>query len=105
METKPAPRRNIAEGAAEGNRKALSRREHELQDVALILASPTGRRFFYRYLEVCHVFKTSFDNSGSVTAFNEGERNVGLRLFRDINDASPESYSVMLKEAKENENV
>lgn len=98
-------KRNIAEGAAEGNRKALSRREEEVQDVAMLLASRTGRRFVWRYLTLCGVFKTSFDNSGSVTAFNEGQRNIGLRLMADVNDAAPDSYQVMLRESKEIDNA
>lgn len=76
-------------------------RERELGDIRWILSSPQGRRFFWRYLGECGVFKTSFTGS-SQTFFNEGQRNVGLMLLADLNEAQPDAYVTMMKEAKEN---
>ena len=81
------------------------RRERELADIYSILQTPGGRRFVWRYLGLCNVFKTSFNHSGSITAFNEGSRNIGLMLLDDVNEASPDSLTVMMKEAKEQRNV
>lgn len=78
-------------------------RERELADIHQILQSQYGRRFYWRYLTECKVFETSFSHSGSITAFNEGVRNVGLKLLTDLNEASPDSYLTMLKESKENQ--
>lgn len=75
-------------------------REQELNDIRSVLAEKPGRRFVWRYLAECGVFKTSFTGS-SETFFKEGMRNIGLKLLADINDASPESYMVMVKEDKE----
>jgi hypothetical protein len=94
-------RRNIADGAAEGNRKALNVHEQNIADVAMLLSTRPGRRFIWRYLETCGVFRTSFDNSGSVTAYNEGRREIGLRMLADVNEAAPDQYLVMLRESKE----
>lgn len=82
--------------------EAVLKRKHEQQrrDIQWVLSEAAGRRFVLRYLEECGVFRTSFNNSGSITAFNEGQRNVGLMLFSDLNEASPEMYQVMLKEKK-----
>lgn len=80
-------------------RKARWSREDEVADVKALLKLPEGRRFFWRYLSECSVFKTSFTGN-SQTFFNEGERNVGLKLMADINEADPEAYIVMLREAK-----
>lgn len=81
---------------------ARNRRETELADVRWLLADPRGRRFFWRYLEHCGVFRTSFTGS-SETFFREGSRNVGLALMADMNEADPEAYVQMLAEAKEAE--
>lgn len=72
-------------------------RKQELQDINAILTTVGGRRFFYRYLVACHVFETSMTGS-AYTYFNEGERNVGLRLMADLNDANPEAYSQIIRE-------
>ncbi len=79
-------------------------RENELDDVRHVLSTPNGRRFFWRYLSECGVFKTSFDGS-SRTYFNEGERNVGLKLMADVNDADPEAYVTMLLESRGDKDV
>lgn len=84
----------------EAGRKQRFSREQELEDVKFILGSLQGRRFVWRYLEECGVFKTSFTGT-SQTFFLEGERNVGLRLLADINEAQPEAYVTMMKENKQ----
>lgn len=85
----------------EASVKVKKGRNQEIQDIAFILNDKRGRRFFWRYLSTCGVFKSSADNSGSWTYFNEGRRNVGLQLLSDMDEAAPEAYSLMLKESKE----
>lgn len=84
-------------------RSEESKRNQELNDVEFVLSTPQGRRFLWRLLGVCHVFKTSFTGN-STTFFNEGKRDVGLRLLGDINEASPDSYLKMMQEAKKEQN-
>lgn len=74
-------------------------RDIELDDVKWILSTPQGRRFMWRYLGECGVFKSSFVGQYQ-TFFNEGERNIGLKLLADVNDAHPEAYVLMMKEAR-----
>lgn len=87
----------------EGVKKLTERekrgRELELSDVAFILGSEQGRRFFWRYLTLCHVFETSFTGNNT-TFFNEGERNIGLIMMADLNNSCPETYIKMLQESK-----
>lgn len=82
---------------AEG--KVRKTREGELLDMKWILSEPMGRRFLWRYLDICGVFRSSFTGS-SDTFFREGERNIGLKLLADINESHPEAYLLMMKEAK-----
>ena len=85
----------------EAAKKEKRGRDLEIDDMSFILSHKGGRRFMWRLLCECGVFKLSADNSGSWTYFNEGRRNVGLKLLNDINETSPESYFLMLKESKE----
>lgn len=77
--------------------KEKDQRRQELDDVRYILSNAVGRRFFWRYLGECGLFQSSFTGS-SETFFREGQRNVGLKLMADLNDADPNAYAVMLKE-------
>jgi hypothetical protein len=93
MQTNAADPRQIREA------KQTSReiRKQELKDVSLILSTIEGRRFFFRYLCECGIFKTSFTGS-SETFFREGQRNVGLSLLADLNDADPTMYAKIMEE-------
>jgi len=93
--------RNAADPAQvkEAERKERFGRERELEDVRFILQTLQGRRLIWRYLALCGVFRTSFTGN-SHTFFNEGERNIGLKLLADVNEADPESYLKMMKESK-----
>ena len=80
-------------------------RKMELEDVRDILETPAGRRTFWRYLTECRVFGSVFNNSGSMTYFNEGRRDVGLKIMADITEANDEAYLLMMREAKDREFV
>lgn len=74
-------------------------RRKELEDVAFILGTEQGRRFYWRYMVLCGLFKSSFTGNNT-TFFNEGERNIGLRLQADLNESNPNAYLQMLSESK-----
>lgn len=78
-------------------------RDRELDDLRFILSTDQGRRFVWRVLSRCGVFKISFTGS-SQTFFNEGERSIGLYLLNEVMDADPDSYVKMyVKDKKESE--
>ena len=81
----------------EANKKEKFGRKEELSDVYFILSTVQGRRFFWRYLSACGIFRTSFTGN-SETYFLEGKRSTGLMLLADINEADPDSYLKMIKE-------
>lgn len=81
--------------------KAKFRRENELADVAHVLSSPQGRRFIWRYLALCD--RISADNSGSWTYFNEGERNVAIKIKTEVIEAAPDMFIKMMMESRERE--
>jgi len=80
--------------------RSLSFRQQELNDLAYVLSSRQGRRFLWRQLCEAGVFKSSFHQSGSVVYFNEGRREVGLKLLADLTEVDPSMYHQMAQEAK-----
>jgi hypothetical protein len=59
-------------------------RRRDLDDFRKILDTPHGRRFWLKMVDRTGVFKVSFDNSGSITARNEGMRLIGLHLWAEL---------------------
>lgn len=80
---------------------AEAQANHAANDLRWLMGHKQGRRIAARVLEKAHVHHTSFNTNASVTAFREGERNVGLWLQADILDTCPEAYMQMLKEHKQ----
>jgi len=77
---------------------ARERRRKELEDLKWLMAHPQGRRIVSRLLEEAGVARTSFNHSGSLMAFNEGKRQIGLFLTAEVLEAAPEGYFKLLKE-------
>lgn len=75
-------------------------RQNELEDIAKIMKSRSGRRFMWRLLESAGIFVTTFNHDALVMSFNEGKRNQGLWLLADIMAIDTDSYILMAKEAQ-----
>lgn len=87
------------EREAESERlEARERRRKELDDLRWLMANPQGRRIVTRLLDESGVNRTSFNHSGSLMAFNEGRRHVGLFITAEVLQAAPEGYFKLLKE-------
>jgi hypothetical protein len=64
-----------------------------------ILSIPQGRRVLLWVLKQCPVYSTSWsDQTGTVSAFAEGNRNVGLKLIRALGIIDPTAYPKLLIE-------
>lgn len=79
---------------------ARERRRKELEDLRWWLGHPQGRRIIGRLLAEAGVFRSSFNHSGSLMAFSEGKRHMGLFLTDELLEASPDGYMKVLKEFK-----
>lgn len=101
MAEKKALVKNAAdpEQVQQAKEKAESLNDRRLNDVREVLNTVRGRRFYWTLLEFCGVFKTSNADEFQIF-FNEGMRNVGLKLLADVNEAAPEAYLKMLGESK-----
>lgn len=81
-------------------RKERYGRREELADVREILETQAGRRFVWRYLGLCRVFESSWSPSAAIH-FNEGQRDIGLKLLADVTESNDEMLIQMMREAKE----
>lgn len=103
---KPAavPRQeDLGDAASVGERKvALNAREQRrLNGLKMVLANPDSRLWLHELLGFCGVSRSSFTGN-SHTFFNEGQRNVGLKITADMTKHFPEQYLDMLKEEAAN---
>lgn len=101
QQAKPAPRpaANLgdAESAGERNTQIKNREARRLSGLKAILENKDARLYLWDLLDFCGVSRTSFTGN-SHTFFNEGQRNVGLRIQADLTKHYPDSYLNMLKE-------
>lgn len=79
---------------------ARERRRKELEDLRWLLGHPQGRRIVGRLLDEAGVYRSSFNHSGSVMAFSEGRRHMGLFITAELMEASADGYMKVLKEFK-----
>jgi hypothetical protein len=73
------------------------RRERDLGDIRKILGIPEGRRFVWRVLDEAKIFAGSFTGT-SQTFFNEGRRDIGLFILKDVMEAKPDAFLRMFQE-------
>lgn len=104
---KPLVRNAADEGQvnnAKIKKQLLDDRNHN--DLKFILDSEQGRRFLWRILGNCGVFKTSFVTSSEIY-FNEGKRSIGLQILAEIMDCDPNAYLKMItnKDDKDDRNT
>lgn len=90
---------DIEQQIAEQKKKDDLRRKRELSDIRKVLSTPEGRRMIWRIWSLCGTFSSSYiPKDATHTAFREGQRDIGLALLLDINEAKPEAYSQMSRE-------
>jgi hypothetical protein len=97
-----ASERRDVKQAAKQARLADRQREEIMQG---IMSLPPGRSWMLDILEACHIFASSFTINTKATAFNEGQRSIGLRLLGDIMKACPDQYVQMMRERNERDNT
>lgn len=79
--------------------KRKRRKQREVNDLRDILAIPQGRRYIWKLWGLTGVFRASYaPKDANLTAFREGQRDIGLALLQDINEASPTALGQMRSE-------
>ena len=91
------------QAAQEAQRAELQKRrqERELSDIKWLMGHVEGRRLMARLLyDVCKINSSTF-RPNSEMPFLEGQRNVGLIFYADVQEMALEDFNKMLLEQKE----
>jgi hypothetical protein len=64
----------------------MTQHEKDLEDIRALLGTAEGVRFFTRLMDVCGVYRLSFDVNPYISAFREGQRNVGNIFMDDVTE-------------------
>lgn len=80
----------------EKTQSQLDQEQYEA-DVQWLMNDRAGRRLMWGILTRTGLYQSSFTGN-STTFFREGQRNVGLRLTRDLQAYSPKRYMEMWAE-------
>lgn len=85
---------------AKAEHEALLAKHQEEGDVQWLMGDERGRRLVWRWLGEAGLFRTSYSAEGLAMAFNEGQRNQGLRLQALVMEHAPHQFVRMLAEAQ-----
>lgn len=78
--------------------KAGRKRKAEVDVVQALMSSRDGRAWLWGHLVSCHIYEACFhEGRPDATAFQLGERNVGLKILADMN-RYPDLMMVMMQE-------
>lgn len=97
----PEPTYDASDPAQVNQRKRDKGRRDKAkrQVMAQLLASPAGRTWLYELLAACRMYSTSVvPGDPFATHFNEGQRNLALRLTAEAVSSAPDLYVLMLRE-------
>lgn len=78
--------------------KPSEKQQQNDDDMRVLLSSPAGRRFFWRVLTQSGLYSSSYAESPTATAYNEGRRSIGLALMQEAQRVDPARYAVALRE-------
>lgn len=87
----------------DGRKKHRTQRRQWQADLRELMQVPAFQRVAREILTWGHPYGSSFDPDAAVMAFKEGERNVALRLFGELERASPVQFyeQILLPGAQE----
>jgi hypothetical protein len=89
---------------ANAEREAIRKKRDDADQLRHIMRNKKGRAFLYRLLERCHIYGDTFAGEDThISAFRQGEENVGKQLMLEGMDASPDLYVEMIKEQRDEE--
>jgi hypothetical protein len=70
-------------------------------DLRVVMGLEAGRRFVWRLLTQAGLYSSSYVESATATAYNEGRRAVALALLAEAQRVAPELYTKALREELE----
>jgi hypothetical protein len=92
---------DVGDTASVKKRKSKAELEQQRLDEDLLTALSTyqGRSLLWSQLEQAGIYHTTFNVDHGIMSFNEGMRQIGLRLLARIDGVDPNAYAKMRREA------
>lgn len=82
-------------------KQALTDAASRASVVRSVMSTVEGRSWLWHTLGSCHCFSTTFNGDPLQSAFNEGQRAIGLALLADIMSVCPDQYIQAMREFHE----
>jgi hypothetical protein len=84
--------------------KVTDRQRDEQDELRRLLDNPSFRHFLWRLWAQSRMWDTiSHVDNPLAMAVDSGKRDIGLSVFAEIEQARPEIYSVIMREAQDRE--
>lgn len=101
----------VTEGIDVGDTPSVKKRKSKAEleqqrldeDVRAVLSTYQGRSFIWSVLEQAGIYRTTFCEEPTISAFNEGMRQMGLLTISRIDAVDPNAYAKMRREASRRE--
>ncbi len=81
--------------------KIVPDRELQIADLRKVLSTREGRRFVWRYIGLCGVFKNPHGVDTNQTSFYCGQQAIGQTLLADVTETNDEALLMMMREARD----
>ena len=72
--------------------------DNDVLAIQNIMRTEGGRDFIWKHLTSCGTYESTFNMNATQSNYNDGLRDAGLRLEREIKEAAPDDYFKMIKE-------
>ncbi len=77
--------------------RANNKQEQLKADYQAVLKTTAGKRLIGRFLNLSHLYVTTWAPDPQAAAFNEGERSLGLTIVNELNKYVPGGFIEILK--------
>ena len=87
--------------------RSRARRDAERLKAAFqwLLSDRRGRGLAWWLMQEAGLYRTSFTGDPATTAFQEGRRDIGLKVLHRVHDAAPDAYAQMLNEQRDGDDA
>lgn len=87
------------EKVIESSQKKVSKKKLlEEEDVRSVLKMDSGRRYIWKILERCGIFRSGFVGGTEQLFFLDGRRDIGQQVLNDILNVDPFIFTQMVEE-------
>lgn len=93
----------IAENNARRDVERIARQDTDVL-AKIVMKDAPGRAWLHRLLSKCHIFGETFHGEEThLSAFSQGQENIGKQIMLSAQEASVDLYLLMIKEARAEE--